>query len=151
MSKDPNPLESSAETRALLAEHGLRYSRPREVILSYFRERAKHVNAEAVYLTLKERGYNFSLSTVYLNLGVLREVGLVREFHGAGGESLYDSNISLHYHLICKKCNRVMDLPGEVMAGETPVRLQLQAEAASGWQLDEPNLNLYGFCTACQE
>lgn len=150
VSKKSNSLKSSAESRALLAEHGLRYSRPREVILSYFRERARHVNAEAVYLALKERGHNFSLSTVYLNLGVLREVGLVREFHGAAGESLYDSNISLHYHLICKRCNRVMDLPHEVMAGETPMRLQLQAEEASGWQLDEPNLNLYGLCVGCQ-
>ena len=151
MNRKSKPLTSSAESRALLAEHGLRYSRPREVILGYFREHARHVNAEAVYLALRERGHNFSLSTVYLNLGVLREVGLVREFHGAGGESLYDSNISLHYHLICKSCNRVMDLPREVMAGETPARLQLQAEAASGWQLDEPNLNLYGLCTGCQE
>ena len=151
MNRELKSSDSSSVARALLSEHGLRYSRPREVILSYFRECARHVNAEAVYLALKERGNNFSLSTVYLNLGVLREAGLVREFHGVGGESLYDSNISLHYHLICKRCNRVMDLPHEVMAGETPVRLQRQAEAASGWQLDEPNLNLYGLCTTCQD
>ena len=54
--------------RDLLQHHGLRYSQPREVILGYFKERDKHESAESLYLTLKERGHQLSLSTVYLNL-----------------------------------------------------------------------------------
>lgn len=137
------------EVRELLSQHGLRYSRPRETILAYFRESAKHVNAESVYSALRERGHNLSLSTVYLNLGVLKKVGLVREFLGVGGESLYDSNVSKHYHLICKSCNRVIDLPEGLAVGETPKQLRQRAEQASGWRVDEPNLNLYGICPDC--
>lgn len=136
--------------RTLLAHHGLRYSRPRKVILAYFREADKHVNAEGLYSALKKRGHNLSLSTVYLNLGVLKDAGLVREFHGVGGESLYDSNVSQHYHLICKRCNRVIDVPDGVTVGETPTQFRQRAEQVSGWQVDEPNLNLYGTCPACQ-
>lgn len=141
---------SNPAIRTLLAQHELRYSRPREVILSYFRETDRHVNAEGIYSELKRRGHNFSLSTVYLNLSVLKEVGLVREFHGVGGESLYDSNVSRHYHLICKHCDQVIDLPDSVTLGETPTQFRERAEQVSGWHVDEPNLNLYGTCADCQ-
>ena len=141
---------SQLDARSLLAHYGLRYSRPREAILAYFREADKHVNAEAIHSDLKERGNDLSLSTVYLNLGVLKEVGLVREFHGVGGESLYDSNVSRHYHLICKQCGKVVDLPEEVTVGETPRAFRQRAQAASGWQVEEPDLNLYGTCPECQ-
>ena len=50
--------------RELLQIHGLRYSRPREVILSYFGERAVHVSAEELHHELKRRGENLSLSPV---------------------------------------------------------------------------------------
>jgi Fur family peroxide stress response transcriptional regulator len=137
--------------REILHEHGLRYSRPREVILGYFNERDTHVSAEELYLELKRRGEPLSLSTVYLNLGVLKTAGLVREFVGVGGEALYDSNVGPHHHLICKGCGAILDLP-ELMVTQLPLStfLKQQAENGSGWQIDEPNLDLLGLCPACQ-
>lgn len=141
----------SRELRAVLRGFGLRYSKPREAILSYFGERDMHVSAEHLYLELKKRGENLSLSTVYLNLGVLKSAGLVREFSGVGGEALYDSNVGPHHHLICKGCGAILDLP-EVAVSEVPLKalLKMHAEEASGWQIDEPNLDLHGLCPACQ-
>jgi Fe2+ or Zn2+ uptake regulation protein len=137
--------------RDLLQHHGLRYSQPREVILGYFKEFDKHESAESLYLALKERGHNLSLSTVYLNLNTLRDAGLIREFQGTGG-AVYDSNISPHHHLICKDCGRVMDLPIITISGETPKKfLKQHAEQVSGWQVDEPNLDLLGICPSCQK
>lgn len=136
--------------RALLNEHGLRYSRPREAILAYFREGAKHVTAESLYRVLKARGHRFSLSTVYLNLGALKQAGVIREFRGNGGEALYDSNIALHYHLICRCCGVVTDLPEGVVTGEAAQRYKGQVETHSGWRVEEPNLNFYGLCPGCQ-
>lgn len=136
--------------RDLLQHHGLRYSQPREVILGYFKECDKHESAESLYLALKERGHNLSLSTVYLNLNTLRDAGLIREFQGTGG-AVYDSNISPHHHLICKECGNVMDLPIVTISGETPKKfLKQHAEQVSGWQVDEPNLDLLGVCPDCQ-
>ena len=138
------------DARALLHRHGLRYSKPREVILSYFRERDKHVSAERIYLDLKERGHHLSLSTVYLNLGVLKRAALIREFSGPGGEALYDGNVSPHHHLICKSCGRVIDLPWPQGSSETPAQTMRQhAERISGWRVDEPHLDLSGVCPGC--
>jgi len=137
--------------REVLQTHGLRYSRPRELILNYFGERDMHVSAEELYLELKQRGENLSLSTVYLNLGVLKHAGLVREFNGVGGEALYDSNIGPHHHLICTRCGTILDLPEMMIADTTLMKfLRLQAERVSGWQVDEPTLELQGLCPDCQ-
>ena len=141
---------AQAGFRDLLQQRGLRYSRPRALILAYFRERAKHVTAETLYLELQERGYRFSLSTVYLNLRVLAEAELIREFIGANGEALYDSSVAPHHHLICKRCGAVLDLPVLDLGGEAPARLlQRHAEHASGWQVDAPSLELFGVCRVC--
>jgi Fur family transcriptional regulator, peroxide stress response regulator len=138
------------EYRHLLQEKGLRYSKPRDIILGYFKERDKHESAESLFGSLKERGHNLSLSTVYLNLGVLTEAGLIREFKGATGESVFDSNVSPHHHLICKGCGRVMDLPPLSIAGKTPKQFfKSHAEKVSGWKVDEPNLDLLGLCPEC--
>ena len=45
---------SNLAIRTLLAQHNLRYSRPREIILAYFREADRHVNAEGLYSELKK-------------------------------------------------------------------------------------------------
>lgn len=141
--------DNSNHLRDVLSAHGLRYSRPREAVLAYFREEAKHVTAENIYSDLQAAGHRFSLSTVYLNLNALKQAGIIREFRGNGGEALYDSNSSLHYHLICKHCGVVTDLPKGFVTGETAQFYKVQIETHSGWHVDEPNLNFYGLCPDC--
>jgi Fur family peroxide stress response transcriptional regulator len=137
--------------RQLLQHHGLRYSRPREVILGYFKERDQHISAEALHQSLKERGFDFSLSTIYLNLNVMTDAGLIRELSGVSGEAIYDSNLRPHHHLICKRCGAVMDLPSIDVAGQrlTDV-LKEHAAAQTGWAVDEVELDVFGHCPGCE-
>lgn len=139
------------DVRSILRDHGLRYSRPREVILGYLREEDRHVSAEGLYLNLKRRGEDLSLSTVYLNLAALSEAGLVREFKGTGGESLYDSNVSSHYHVVCKTTGEILDVPAPLIDGKPLGRYLKEAiEEATGWQVDEPHLSLSGTSPAAK-
>lgn len=131
--------------RGVLKANGLRYSRPREVILGFLLEEDRHVSAEGLYLNLKQRGEDLSLSTVYLNLSALAEAGLVCEFRGASGESLYDSNVSPHYHVVCKETGAILDVAAPVIDGKPLGRYLKDAiEAATGWRVDEPHLSLSG-------
>ncbi|MBA2665676.1 MAG: transcriptional repressor [Trueperaceae bacterium] len=138
------PLDADG-VREVLRDRGLRYSRPREVILRYLTERDRHLSAEGLYAALKAQGDELSLSTVYLNLGVLAGAGLVREFVGAGGEALYDSNVSHHYHLICRESGEVRDVPVPTIDG-MPLGAYLQdyVERLTGWQVEEPRVTLRG-------
>jgi Fe2+ or Zn2+ uptake regulation protein len=140
------------DAREVMKRHGLRYSRPREAILAYFRERATHVSAEELHRELRRRGEALSLSTVYLNLGVLRDAGLVREFPGVNGEALFDSSVEPHHHLVCCCCGAVIDVPDAFETGSSAAEsLKRQAEATSGWQVKAPSLTLRGLCPECQD
>ena len=133
------------EVRDVLRDHGLRYSRPRGSILGFFTEADRHVSAEDLYLALKDRGENLSLSTVYLNLNVLSGAGVLREFRGAEGQRLYDSNVAPHYHLICKDTGEVLDVPAPTIGGVPLGRfLKEKIEEATGWEVDEPQVQLRG-------
>ncbi len=133
------------EVREVLRARGLRYSRPRRVILGYLSEQDRHVSAETLYLALKQRGEELSLSTVYLNLGVLAEAGLVREFSGTNGEALYDSNPSEHYHVICAETGEVRDVTPPMIDGQSlGTFLRSYVERETGWQIDEPHVTLRG-------
>ena len=142
--REPTP-NAGGEARDLLRTYGLRYSRPRAVIVDFFAEEDRHVSAEDLYLELQQRGQQLSLSTVYLNLNVLAEAGVVREFKGAEGQRLYDSNVSPHYHVICKDSGEVIDVPAPTVDG-VPLGqfLKRTIEAATGWEIDEPQIHLRG-------
>ena len=131
--------------REVLRAHGLRYSRPREAILAFMAEEARHASAEALYQALRDRGEDLSLSTVYLNLGVLVEAGLLREFKGAHGESLFDASVEPHYHLICRDTGEVVDVPMPAVDGVAlSAFLKAYVERMTGWQVDEAHLSLRG-------
>jgi len=133
------------DIRNTLKKHGLRYSRARESILEFFREKGGHVGAEEIYLALRQGNRVVSLSTVYLNLNALCEAGLIRRFRGENGKTLYDGNVEPHYHVICKETGEIIDLPALRVEG-LPLGLYLKhrIEAATGWQVDEPTLELRG-------
>lgn len=134
-----------SDPRAVMKAYGLRYSRPRELILGYLLEEDRHVTAEGLYQAMKSRGEDLSLSTVYLNLAALAQAGLVCEFQGASGQSLYDSNVSPHFHVICRETGEILDVPAPVIDGKPLGRFLKEAiEAATGWQVDEPHLSLSG-------
>ncbi len=131
--------------REVLKDHGMRYSRPREVILTYLLEKDRHVSAESLYLDLKKRGEELSLSTVYLNLSALAGAGLVREFRGATGQALYDSNVTPHYHVVCGETGEVRDVPAPMVNGVPLGRfLKEYVERETGWTVDEPRFSLTG-------
>jgi len=85
------------------------------------------------------------LSTVYLNLNALSEAGLVREFKGLSGETLFDSNVHDHHHLICEETGESIDVPVILVDGKPITQfIKEQAEALTGWCIREPELVLRG-------
>jgi Fur family peroxide stress response transcriptional regulator len=140
----PGPIEAE-RVREVLRACGLRYSRPREAILAYMAGGGRHESAESLYQALRDLGEDLSLSTVYLNLGVLVGAGLLREFIGARGESLYDGNVEPHYHLICGDTGEVVDVPPPTIEGRPlGVFLKAYVERVTGWQVEEARLSLRG-------
>lgn len=78
-------------------------------MLDILNESMSHLSAYEILDAAKTKMESISLSTVYRNLGILEEEGLVRKIHTDLGQELYDSNTKLHGHIICPNCNKVYD------------------------------------------
>ena len=122
------------------------YSKQRELILTAVRERADHPTAEEVYALLKPENPNLSLGTVYRNLNQLSGAGLLKKVTLSESADRFDGNVQEHYHMVCKRCGHVADIP---LPGDIASTLQNTA-APEGWEsFFECRILFYGLCKQC--
>ena len=122
---------------------GKRYSRQRELIYNAVRGSKEHPTAEMVYQWLKPANPNLSLGTVYRNLNLLAEEGILIRMPFP--VERYDGDTHLHSHFRCKSCGRVFDLELE-QGGELD---RAAAEAAPGFRVEGHDLTFTGICPEC--
>ena len=87
---------------------GKRYSRQRELIYQKLVETDEHPTAEMLYQWLKPENPNLSLGTVYRNLNLLAEEGVIVRMPFP--VERYDARTHPHPHFRCKACGRVYDM-----------------------------------------
>lgn len=87
-----------------------RYSRQREKILEVLRDGKNHPSADVVYEKMKILFPSISLGTVYRNLSVLNEQGLVNRITHPGGPDRFDADINKHSHFYCEICGKIYDV-----------------------------------------
>lgn len=85
-------------------------SKKRQALLDALCQSHEHPTAEMLYNQLKPDFPELSLGTVYRNLGVLVEEGLVKSVGHVNGQERYDAITQPHPHFICRSCHGVIDL-----------------------------------------
>jgi len=123
----------------------VRHSRKRDAILEYLRSTKAHPSAEMIYSDLKPQIPDLAMGTVYRNLSLFKEQGLVSSVATVKGVERFDGNTDPHVHFICADCDAVIDL----MEMEIPPALSRAAEAACGGNVHECNLCFTGLCRNC--
>ncbi|MGQ9510766.1 MAG: Fur family transcriptional regulator [Thermaceae bacterium] len=138
------PKTKDKETyRSRLKAVGLRHTMPRERILSYLDRKNVHPTAEELYQGLKRKGASIGLSTIYLNLHVLRDRGLIYEFKDPRGETRFDGWSEPHVHLADLETGKVTDLSLKDLGLDKEAFLKEMAEK-TGWDLKDFRLELRG-------
>lgn len=127
-----------------LRRQGRRITDQRRLILEVVRATAKHPSAEWVYQRVRRRLPRISLGTVYRNLKLLVEEGLVREMDGPGLDR-YDGNTGRHDHFTCQDCGQIHD-----MVAPVDQALIRQAAGRTGFEILDHRVEFYGRCRACQ-
>lgn len=121
-------------------------SKKRQAIFELLCATKEHPTAEMIYKALKPDYPELSLGTVYRNLNILAEEGLVVSVVRVAGQERYDATTTPHAHFICRKCCRVLDidLPAAIedMYGALDEDLGLEAESCS--------LAINGLCSCCR-
>lgn len=122
----------------------VRMTPQRHAILEFLFSAPSHPTADEIYKALEGKFPNMSVATVYNNLRVFKEVGLVRELTYGDSSSRFDSNTSDHYHVICDECGKIVDFhyPGLD-------EVETLAEHVTGFKVRNHRMEIYGSCTDC--
>ncbi|WP_397316905.1 peroxide-responsive transcriptional repressor PerR [Ornithinibacillus gellani] len=129
-----------------LKESGVRITPQRHAVLDYLLNSMVHPTADEIYKALEGRFPNMSVATVYNNLRVLREIGLVRELTYGDSSSRFDCNTTDHYHIICEECDKIVDFHYPTLD-----EVESLAEQVTGFKVSHHRLELYGVCEECQK
>jgi len=87
-----------------------RETKQRRVVYDTIKNTYSHPTADWVFEQVRHTLPNVSLGTVYRNLGVLKDEGLVQEIYGNDRRAHYDADISPHAHFICELCDQIIDV-----------------------------------------
>jgi Fur family ferric uptake transcriptional regulator len=134
-----------ADLGKALKGSGKRLTPQRRVVLAAV-EDLGHATPDEVLARARESLPELSLSTVYRNLEVLEELGLVRHAHLADRAPTYHSiGDHEHFHLVCRRCGTVTSVGEQAVA---PLAAWLDAE--HGFAPDIGHLTVFGTCRACR-
>lgn len=122
----------------------LKYSRQREVIRNFMRDRTDHPTADVVYMNVRKEIPNISLGTVYRNLMLLAQMGELRKVEVGDGTVHFDPLIDDHSHFVCDRCGAVED----VMVSCDDDFLD-EAAALCGGRIDGHVIIFHGLCQTC--
>ena len=124
-----------------------KHFRKRDAILCCVRSTDIHPSADWVFTQLKPEIPDISLATVYRNLSLFKQQGLIASLGTVSGVERFDGNTNPHVHFICNRCDAVIDLPRMGV----PQSLSSQAAAEAGGQVDTCQLTFTGVCRNCSQ
>ena len=126
-------------------EQKAKHFRKRDAILTCLRQTKAHPSADWVYAQLKPEIPDLSLGTVYRNLSLFKEQGLINSLGTVKGVERFDGDTHSHVHFICTECGTVQDLEGMPSLPS----LRASAENDLGSQIQGCQITLTGLCREC--
>ena len=126
-------------------EQKAKHFKKREAILACLRSTNSHPTAEWVHAQLKAEYPDLSLGTVYRNLALFKEQGLVISVGTVNGVERFDADTEPHVHFICHNCHSVHDLPGMII----PESLTEDVDRYTGGHTETCSLSFAGTCREC--
>jgi Fur family ferric uptake transcriptional regulator len=121
-------------------------TRQRRVILEELRKVKSHPTADEVYERARRRLPRISLGTVYRNLEILSECGMIQKLELGGDQKRFDGKTGNHYHLRCIRCGCIEDV---LAAPHTPIEDALRGK--SDYEIIGTRLEFIGVCPQCKE
>lgn len=130
-----------------LKENNLKVTPQRLNIYNYLYNNKIHPSAEMIYNDIKEENPTISLATVYKTLKSLKEAHLIREINIGEDSFRYDCNIKPHSHIICKKCNKIVDY---YCNEDELTQLKNSILIENDFEVHSEQVYFYGLCKDCR-
>ncbi len=103
-----------------------------------------HLNIDMLYREVKESHPNVSLATVYKNLAIMTQNGLLEEVKISGHKSVFEVKKAPHIHLHCSRCGKIEDIEIDLSY------VKAEAEKRSGYIVSGSEAVMVGVCPECR-
>jgi len=125
-------------------EKTMRLTNQRQVILEELRKVKTHPTASELYDMVRQRLPRIGLGTVYRNLELLADCGVINKLETGGEQKRFDGNPGAHYHIRCSACGRVDDMDIPRLEG-----LDRKAAENCSYTIQGHHIEFIGICADC--
>jgi len=126
-----------------LREHNLKAT-PQRLAITDILYTKGHISVEVLYEMMLKKFNSISLATIYKNINLMIENSFIQEVKIPNAKSVYELTKEEHSHLVCQKCNEVLDIKIDLDSIVT------QTSDAYHFNIKNSNLILSGLCQNCQ-
>jgi Fe2+ or Zn2+ uptake regulation protein len=123
----------------------VRMTHQREVLIEELGKLKGHPTADILYERIKKKLPRISLATVYRNLEILSEAGMIRKLEISGRQKRFDRDIDHHSHVYCIQCQRIDNIKLDQKQVLAP-----ESEEGKGYIISGYRIEFSGLCPDCQ-
>ena len=134
------------EFRRLCREQGQPLTEQRLTVLEVVLDLDNHPTADQVHEAVTRRDPGVSRATVYRALESLARMGVITKACHPGKAVRYDSRTQTHHHLVCLRCDEVIDIIDDRLDA-----LPVPDTSGFGFEVSDLRVQLRGFCRRCRE
>jgi len=141
-------LDTSRSFRDLCEVHGIAVTHQRQVLYEVMQGMDGHPSPEEIYAKVRRKIPAISLATVYKNIHLFVESGVLREVSLHHGSQRVEMNEREHHHLVCSRCKAIADIDPEELGAS---RLLKGKKLPGGFLAERYSVDVIGICSKCQE
>jgi Fur family ferric uptake transcriptional regulator len=129
-----------------IPESMIRLTTQRQILLEELSKVNSHPTACELYDIIKKRLPRIGLGTVYRNLELMADSGMILKLELGGAQKRFDATIDPHYHIRCSICGKLEDITVDVQE-----KITTHAAEKTSYNILGHNVEFTGECPACQE
>ena len=141
------PPARTQQFEAACRAHGLPVTVQRRRIFEALCDRTDHPMPDQVYAAVRDTLPGVSRTTVYRVLDTLVRVGVLAKACSPSAASRVDPRTSRHHHLVCQRCDRLIDVDDEAVAH----RIRPPDVRRRGFAIQGYSIYFTGLCAECQK
>lgn len=139
-------VKDQKEFEGFIRGKGCRLTGERLKLIQGIERQRGHFNVDILLSGLKKQGLKVSRDTVYRNLPILLEAGVVAQSFRTSRDTYYECARSKahHDHLICRECGKVVEFKDSEIE-----KAQRRVAAKRSFKLEYHCHQLVGLCRKC--
>ena len=131
--------------RRLCAQHGIAVTHQRQVLYEVMQGMDGHPSPDEIYARVKREIPAISLATVYKNIHLFVESGVLREVSLHHGSQRVEMNEAEHHHMVCSRCKAISDIAADAL--DLP---EQRKRLPGGFLVERYSVDVIGICSKCQ-